>query len=134
NPHPAGQVEHNLPELNGQKLRGIQHKYRETILFFPQQGQTCHAYCSFCFRWPQFVGINEWKIAMKEKELLVAYLEQHPEVTDVIFTGGDPMIMKSRILGDYIDALLEADLPHLRNIRIGSKSLSYWPYKFIDEP
>ena len=134
NPHPAGQVEHNLPELNGQKLRGIQHKYRETILFFPQQGQTCHAYCSFCFRWPQFVGINEWKIAMKEKELLVAYLEQHPEVTDVIFTGGDPMIMKSRILGDYIDALQEADLPHLRNIRIGSKSLSYWPYKFIDEP
>lgn len=52
NPHPAGQMEHNIPYLDGNKLRGMQHKYRETVLFFPSQGQTCHAYCSFCFRWP----------------------------------------------------------------------------------
>ncbi|WP_321294840.1 hypothetical protein [Marinifilum fragile] len=49
NPNPAGQV-HNVPELNGVKLVGIQHKYAETMLFFPSQGQTCHAYCTFCFR------------------------------------------------------------------------------------
>ncbi len=48
----------------------MQHKYRETVLFFPSQGQTCHAYCSFCFRWPQFVGMDEWKFAMRETELL----------------------------------------------------------------
>ncbi|MEZ4908840.1 MAG: hypothetical protein R2771_14650 [Saprospiraceae bacterium] len=35
NPHPAGQKEHNIPKLNGQKLAGIQHKYKETVLFFP---------------------------------------------------------------------------------------------------
>jgi L-lysine 2,3-aminomutase len=58
NPHPAGQMEMNVPEINGYKLTGIQHKYRETMLFFPNQGQTCHAYCTFCFRWPQFVGID----------------------------------------------------------------------------
>jgi L-lysine 2,3-aminomutase len=58
NPNPAGQMEYNLPSLNGETLRGMQHKYRETVLFFPSQGQTCHAYCSFCFRWPQFVGIG----------------------------------------------------------------------------
>lgn len=55
-PHPAGQIEHNRPVLDGQPLLGMQHKYRETVLFFPSQGQTCHAYCTFCFRWPQFVG------------------------------------------------------------------------------
>lgn len=38
-----------IPELEGRPLPGIQHKYRETVLFFPAQGQTCHAYCSFCF-------------------------------------------------------------------------------------
>jgi len=54
NPHPAGQLDSNVPTFNGQKLNGIQHKYRETVLFFPSQGQTCHAYCTFCFRWPQF--------------------------------------------------------------------------------
>ncbi|MFQ5602706.1 MAG: KamA family radical SAM protein [bacterium] len=132
NPHPGGQLEHNVPELNGKKLSGLQHKYRETVLFFPSQGQTCHAYCSFCFRWPQFVGMDEYKFAMRETELLVAYLKKHPEVTDVLFTGGDPMIMKPKLLTHYMNALLDADLPHLKTIRIGSKSLSFWPYKFIE--
>ena len=50
NPHPAGQLECNIPELDGRKVNGIQHKYRETMLVFPAQGQTCHAYCTFCFR------------------------------------------------------------------------------------
>lgn len=133
NPHPAGQMQYNVPRLDGQRLTGIQHKYPETVLFFPNKGQTCHAYCSFCFRWPQFVGIEEWKFAMKEKELLVEYLRRHPTVTDVLFTGGDPMIMRARLLGEYIQAILEADLPHVQTIRIGSKALSYWPYRFLTD-
>ena len=133
NPHPAGQLEHNVPMIEGHKLTGMQHKYRETVLFFPSQGQTCHAYCSFCFRWPQFVGMDEWKFAMKETELLVKYLKSHTEVTDLLFTGGDPMIMKNRIFSAYIDALLEADIPNLQTIRIGTKALGYWPYKFITD-
>lgn len=52
NPHPAGQMELNVPVLNGAELPGCQHKYRETVLFFPRAGQTCHAYCTYCFRWP----------------------------------------------------------------------------------
>src|SRR5690625_7930478 len=58
NPHPAAQMEMNMLELNGNVLPGLQHKYRETVLFFPTAGQTCHSYCSFCFRWPQFVGMD----------------------------------------------------------------------------
>ncbi len=132
NPHPAGQMEYNVPVMDGKRLTGIQHKYRETVLFFPRQGQTCHAYCSFCFRWPQFVGKQEWKFAMKEGELVVEYLRRHPEVTDVLFTGGDPMVMKSDILAGYIHALLNADLPNLQTIRIGSKSLAFYPYKYLE--
>lgn len=131
NPHPAGQMEHNVPHLDGRRLPGLQHKYEQTVLFFPSQGQTCHAYCSFCFRWPQFVGIDEWKFAMREGELLVAYLREHSEVTDVLFTGGDPMVMKSRILERYIQPLLDANLSSHKTIRIGTKSLSFWPYKFL---
>ncbi len=133
NPHPAGQMNYNVPDLNGEPLSGIQHKYRETILFFPKQGQTCHAYCTFCFRWPQFVGVNSWKFATKKIDALIKYLQEHPEVTDVIFTGGDPMIMKTSILAAYIDALITADIPHLQNIRIGTKVLGYWPQKFVSE-
>lgn len=134
NPHPAGQLEFNIPKLqNGTKLLGMQHKYKETCLFFPSQSQTCHAYCTFCFRWPQFVGIDELKFATNESNQLIQYLQEHDEITDILFTGGDPMIMNSRILSAYIDTILDADLPNLKSIRIGSKSLSYWPYKFITD-
>lgn len=133
NPHPAGQLEHNIPMIEDYKLTGMQHKYRETVLFFPSQGQTCHAYCSFCFRWPQFVGMDEWKFAMRETELLIKYLQEHKEVTDLLFTGGDPMIMKNKIFSTYIDAILDADIPNLQTIRIGTKVLGYWPYKFITD-
>ncbi len=133
NPHPAGQISHNIPTLDGEPLDGMQHKYRETVLFFPSQGQTCHAYCSFCFRWPQFVGMSELKFASREVERLVAYVQANPQVTDVLFTGGDPMIMSARHLAEYIDPLLDADLPGLRHIRIGTKALSYWPYKFLTD-
>ncbi len=134
NPHPAGQMEYNVPIFNGEKLTGIQHKYRETVLLFPQQGQTCHAYCTFCFRWPQFVGNHEWKFAMKEAKQLQAYLMRHTEATDVIFTGGDPMIMKAKFFTAYVDALLHEELEHLQTIRIGTKALGYWPYKFTTDP
>lgn len=134
NPHPAGQMELNVPTLkDGTKLYGMQHKYKETCLFFPSQSQTCHAYCSFCFRWPQFVGMDEMKFAMKEGEQLVQYLKEHPEISDVLFTGGDPMIMKAKMFSTYINALLDADIPNLKTIRIGTKALSYWPYKFLTD-
>lgn len=134
NPHPAGQMEYNVPILDGEKLSGIQHKYRETVLFFPRQGQTCHAYCTFCFRWPQFVGNRDWKFAMGDANRLRDYLVAHPEVSDVIFTGGDPMIMSPKRFSVYVEALLSKGLEHVQNIRIGTKSLSYWPYKFTTEP
>jgi KamA family protein len=132
NPHPAGQKD-NIPDLGDHKLLGIQHKYRETVLFFPSNSQTCHAYCTFCFRWPQFVGIKDLKFSMEETDLLVEYLQEHPEVTDVLFTGGDPLVMSAKKLQEYIDPILNADLPNLQSIRIGTKSLSYWPYRFIND-
>ena len=134
NPHPAGQMELNVPTLkDGTKLYGMQHKYNETVLFFPSQGQTCHAYCTFCFRWPQFVGMDEMKFAMKEGEALAQYVKEHPEISDILFTGGDPMIMKASLFAAYIDKLLDADLPNLKTIRIGTKALSYWPYKVLTD-
>jgi KamA family protein len=132
NPHPAGQ-KINIPSLDGLKLKGSQHKYRETVLFFPSQGQTCHAYCTFCFRWPQFVGMKEIKFAANEADLLVEYINQHPNVTDLLFTGGDPLIMKTKILAGYIESILDANPSHLKTIRIGTKALSYWPYRFVSD-
>ncbi|MFT3815752.1 MAG: lysine 2,3-aminomutase [Acidovorax sp.] len=133
NPHPAGQMTHNIPTMDGIPLHGLQHKYRETVLFFPSAGQTCHAYCTFCFRWPQFVGMEELKFDAKESQELVGYLKRHPEVTDVLITGGDPLIMNTRSLSEYLEPLLVPELTHVQNIRIGTKSVAYWPQRFVSD-
>jgi len=133
NPQPAGQLELNTPSNNGARIKGIQHKYKETVLFFPEQGQTCHAYCTYCFRWAQFIGNDELKMATRESEELIGYLNDNPKVTDLLITGGDPMIMKTRLLRRYIEDILQSKPGGLKNIRIGTKALSYWPYRFTED-
>ena len=134
NPHPAGQMTHNVPMHEGRRLEGLQHKYRETVLLFPSQGQTCHAYCTFCFRWAQFVGMEEMKFQAQETRDLQDYLRTHHEVTDLLVTGGDPLIMKTKALRDYVEPLLSPEFDHVQNIRIGTKSVAYWPQRFVTDP
>src|ERR1700722_2780950 len=134
NPHPAGQLLLNAPILGGRPLPGLQHKYPETVLFFPKQGQTCHAYCTYCFRWAQFVNEPDLKMATDHIDTLVAYLRQHREVTSVLITGGDPMIMSAGVLRRYIEPLLDPSLDHVESIRIGTKSLAYWPQRYVTDP
>ena len=134
NPHPAGQLLLNAPSLDGRPLPGLQHKYPETVLFFPKQGQTCHAYCTYCFRWAQFVDEPDLKMATDHIDTLVSYLRQHREVTGVLITGGDPMIMSAGVLRRYIEPLLDPSLDHIESIRIGTKSLAYWPQRYVTDP
>lgn len=134
NPHPAGQRTANVPMLDDEPVPGVQHKYRETCLVFPASGQTCHAYCTFCFRWPQFVGMTDLKFATDESCRFQVYLKQHKEVTDVLITGGDPMIMNARKLATYVEPLLGPGFEHIQTIRIGTKSVAYWPYRYVTDP
>lgn len=135
NPHPADQLALNRPtDAAGQVVDGIQHKYRETVLFFPSQGQTCHSYCTFCFRWAQFVGDKALRISSSEARTIHDYLRHHREVTDLLVTGGDPMVMKTRSLAAYLDGLVHPDFDHVQTIRIGTKSLSFWPHRYVTDP
>ena len=134
NPHPAGQLALNIPDLDDEPLPGVQHKYPETVLVFPKQGQTCHAYCTYCFRWAQFVDEPDLKMATADLGRVIDYLRQHREVTSVLITGGDPMIMGATVLRRYIEPLLEPGLEHIESVRIGSKSLAYWPQRFVSDP
>ena len=131
NPHPGGQMELNVPVLEGEPQPGMQHKYRETVLCFPAAGQTCHAYCSYCFRWAQFVGIEEYRFAARQADGFYEYVRRHDEVRSVLFTGGDPLVMKTKVLRRYVEPFLDPGLEHLESIRIGSKALAYWPHRFL---
>jgi KamA family protein len=134
NPHPADQLALNIPEVADEPLQGVQHKYPETMLVFPKQGQTCHAYCTYCFRWAQFVDEPGLKIATDDTGRISSYLRTHPEVTSVLLTGGDPMIMGATVLRRYIEPLLADRHGHIESIRIGTKSLAYWPQRFVTDP
>ncbi len=132
NPHPANQAS-NVPKLNGEDLTGMQHKYRDIVLFFPSQGQTCHAHCTFCFRWPQFTKELDLKFAMREIDQAAEYIRQNESVNEILFTGGDPMIMNPGTISRYVDYLIDAKIPNLKTIRFGTKSLTYWPFTFLPE-
>jgi KamA family protein len=134
NPHPAGQATDNVPQVDGEPLPGAQHKYPQTLLFFPSQGQTCHAYCTFCFRWPQFVGDDHGRFRSNDADLLASYLALHPEITDLLFTGGDPMVMGTEVFRRYLEPILaNPALEHVQTIRIGTKSPAYWPHRFTSD-
>lgn len=132
NPHPAGQKTLNAPR--NADLTGVQHKYSETVLAFPAAAQTCHAYCTYCFRWAQFIGDDELRFAQKEADSLFEYLTDHEEVSDILMTGGDPMIMKTKSLAQYLEPLCDPKfLPHIKNLRIGTRSLTFWPQRFTTD-
>ena len=142
NPHPAGQKTLNAPKSKSgdenadvqKSLTGVQHKYSETVLVFPAAAQTCHAYCTYCFRWAQFIGDDELRFAQKEANSLFDYLSDHEEVSDILMTGGDPMIMQTRSLKQYLEPLCDPDfLPHVKNVRIGTRSLTFWPQRFTTD-
>lgn len=134
NPHPSGQLGLNRPRCGGEVIDGLQHKYREIVLFFPSQAQTCHAYCTFCFRWAQFVGDKALRIASSEADVLHDYLRTHAEVTDLLVTGGDPMVIKTTNLAQYLEPLARPALEHVQTVRIGTKALTFWPYRCVTDP
>jgi L-lysine 2,3-aminomutase len=75
-------------------------------------------------------------MATDDISTLVAYLAEHREVTSVLITGGDPMIMGEPVLRRYLEPLIDPrnGLDHIESVRIGTKSLAYWPQRFVTDP
>lgn len=133
NPHPGDQLKMNIPEVGGIPVSGLQHKYERTVLYFPSSGQVCHSYCTFCFRWAQFIGDKPLRMESKEITDLLEYVRANRNITDILITGGDPMVMKTSNLRKMIEPLLGKDFLHVENIRIGSKALTFWPQRFVTD-
>lgn len=137
NPAPANQAS-NRPLLEDDHesstiaLDGLQHKYDQIVLMFHKNAQTCHAYCTYCFRFNQFVGKD--KFLESDEKRFHKYLAQHKEVSDILLTGGDPSTMKAHVFRDVLEPLLEPEFDHITTIRIGTKALTYHPYRFLTEP
>lgn len=108
-------------------VRGVQHKYPDTVLLLCNE--VCGAYCRYCFRKRLFMNDNDE--ATRDVSEGIRHIAEHPEVTNVLLTGGDPLLMSTRRLIEIITALRE--IPHVRIIRIGSKMPAFNPWRILDD-
>jgi len=105
----------------------ITHRYPDRCLFLVSS--QCGMYCRFCTR-KRKVG-NSDKISMKELESAFKYIEDHPEIRDVILSGGDPLMLTDFMLEKVLKRL--RDIPHIEIIRIGSKMPCVLPQRITPQ-
>ena len=110
------------------KVRGLEHKYTDTALLLCND--VCGAYCRFCFRKRLFMDDNDEVV--RDVSAGIEYIRNHPEISNVLLTGGDPLIMSTSKLEPIIARLRE--IPHVKIIRIGSKMPAFNPYRVIEDP
>ncbi len=94
--------------------RGVQHKYPDTALLLCNE--VCGAYCRYCFRKRLFMDENQE--VTKDLTPGYEYIRQHPEITNVLLTGGDPLLQSTRRLTEIIEQINRLDI-HLRAVQPG---------------
>jgi lysine 2,3-aminomutase len=117
----------SLDEDGDSPVPNITHRYPDRVLFLVSP--ICASYCRFCTR-RRKVGDPE-KIPLNQYDSAFDYIAAHPEVRDVILSGGDPMMLSDRRL-EYIFQRLRA-IPHVEIIRLGSRITSHLPSRITDE-
>lgn len=109
------------------KGNGVLHKYGYTALVVTSE--YCAMYCRHCFR-KRMVGLpNEQTV--KNFENAAEYIAEHPEITNVVMSGGDPLMLPTSVLKKMLDAL--RDIPHLNHVRIGSRVPVSYPIRLFDD-
>lgn len=108
--------------------KGVEHKYSSTALLLVNE--VCAAYCRFCFRKRLFMDDNEE--VTKDISEGLEYINAHPEINNVLLTGGDPLIMSTSKLEPIIRKVREVD--HVNIIRIGTKIPAFNPMRIYNDP
>jgi KamA family protein len=106
---------------------GLEHKYRSTALLLVSS--VCGGYCRFCFRKRLFMEGNDE--AHVDVSPGLQYIHAHSEISNVLLTGGDPLMLSTNRLAEIIGRVLE--IPHVRIVRIGSKMPAFLPHRIFDD-
>jgi KamA family protein len=123
----------NICYLGGIPQKGMTQIFPSIVSLYPDQMmKTCHSYCSYCFRWNGFKNDNARSNSTFDQAVIPAlWIKQHPEVKDVLFSGADPLTLKTKELKRFIEPILECDTIDV--IRINTKSFAYWPFRFTSD-
>ena len=109
-------------------LPGLEHKYNSTALLLVSN--VCEGICRYCFR--KRVFINPLSEYVRDLPAALQYIRQHHEITNVLLTGGDPLVLEPSKLEDIIRQL--RDIEHVQIIRVGTKIPAFNPYRIVEEP
>ena len=109
------------------KGNGVLHKYGYTALVVTSE--YCAMYCRHCFR-KRMVGLSN-DLTVKNFEKAAEYIAGHPEITNAILSGGDPLMLPTKVLKKMLDAL--KDIAHLNHVRIGSRVPVSYPIRLFDD-
>lgn len=109
-------------------VKGLVHRHKNRVLL--KLANVCAVYCRYCFR-REMIGPGADVLNKEEREAAYTYITAHPEIREVILTGGDPLILSVRNLKDALDRL--CDIPHLTNIRIHTRIPIADPLRITEE-
>lgn len=109
--------------------KGLQHKYKDTALLLIND--VCGSFCRFCFRKRLFKDIGKEVVRTREIGEDIEYIKQHEEITNVLLTGGDPLLLSTKKLESIIESIYEIE--HVKIIRIGSKIPAFNPYRILND-
>lgn len=113
--HLHGYTVDPLEEEKQSPLPGLLHKYYGRILILPTT--TCAINCRYCFR--KHFPYNEHRLSEDDWQRLLAYIERHDELSEVILSGGDPLLMPDKALLSRLEALSE--ISHIKRIRFHTR-------------
>jgi lysine 2,3-aminomutase len=117
-----------LEEQAHSPVKNLIHNYRDRVAFCVTT--ECAVYCRYCLR-KRMVGDGTQALNREELQEAIDYLAAHPEIRDVLLTGGDPLSLNDENLGWIIGRLRE--IPHIDIIRIGTRYPVLNPYRITDE-
>ncbi len=109
-------------------MPGLEHKYNSTALLLVSN--VCDGICRYCFR--KRVFIESQKEYLRDLPAALQYIKEHREVTNVLLTGGDPLVLTTSKLENIVRQVREIE--HVQIIRVGTRTPTFNPYRIIDDP
>jgi len=121
----AGEADDPLGEDHHSPVPGLVHRYPDRVLFLVTN--FCATYCRYCTRARMVGHSGEYHFNQAQYQRAIDYIAAHPEVRDVLLSGGDPLTMNDERL-EWILSRVRA-IPHVEFLRIGTKVPAVLPQR-----
>ncbi|MEA3363869.1 MAG: KamA family radical SAM protein [Thermodesulfobacteriota bacterium] len=117
-----------LAEEDNSPVPAIIHRYPDRVIFYVSG--SCASYCRFCTR-KRKVGCTDMAPSFRELREGIDYIAANSQIRDVIFSGGDPLLLPDPVLQDLLARVYA--IPHVEMIRIGTRVPVTLPERITDQ-